>query len=322
MQSLVDNLIDGVRSRLDLAQNEGIDDGADILPALNRAKDYAFNILARYYKEPLLTSRELEIASGEELFDIPEDAFEMRLLKVDWQTSANGTWEELDRLSYRQVQEYETHTPGIPSYYTIIGSQFQLIPKPQSGKIRIWILREPDDYVKSLGRITAIDDVNNKLSLHEINSALTTSTSTLGAYLNVVDGKTGIVKYSIQVKSIDEDNQQIEIKAVPSRDVVLGRPITGSLVDADISPDDHICSIAGTCIPYFRKPISNFCIEYATAEMKDKLERQGQDLAQSVLGKFEKQMERAWAARETSKRVRKENRHWFSHAGTHFLRTR
>lgn len=313
LQPTVDSLIDQVRSRLNLATSEGVNDTNDILPALNRAKDYAFDILARRYPEPILTNTTVAITSGTSSYSLPDNTFEDRLLKVDWRDTS-GQYQELDRLSYREVQDWEsTVASQVPQYYTLIGRTYQLIPTPQSGTARIWYLEEPEDYVKSLGRITALDLANNKFSVNEINSSLTTSTAALGAYLNVVDGKTGAVKYSLQLQTIDEDNLQLTFKTTPSRVSVLGRTIQDDLTSLDITQDDHICAINGTCIPYFKKPISNFCIEYATAEMKDTLQREGLDLAQNVLKKFEEHVERTWVRREVVGRVRKQNSKF--HAG-------
>lgn len=322
LQHSVDNLIAQVRSRLDLATNEGVKDTNDILPALNRGKDYAFNILARHYPEPLLTSLEVNVSSAT-FGDIPDDAFEDRLLKVDWKDNT-GLYRELDRLNYREKQDYESVGNGIPEYHTIVGHSYELVPNPQNGTVRIWYLQEPEDYVKSLGRITGVSLADQTLSLDSINSSLTTSTASLGAYINIIDGKTGIVKYSAQVKTIDNDNSQIITKSTPSRTTVLGRTIQSDLTDLDITEDDHICAINGTCIPYFKKPVSNFVIEYATAEMKDKLQREGQDMAQRVLEKFEQQVERTWVRREVVRRIRRENKQWRSgyQNGLFWLRSR
>lgn len=299
-------MIDQVRSRLDLASNEGIDDTSDILPALNRGKDFAFDILGRLYPEPLLTSTTVTVTSGTDSYDIPDSAFEDRLLKVDWQDSA-GLYQELDRLSYREIHNWESPNSVVPQYYVLQGRQYTFVPSPSSGTARIWYLQNPEDYVKSLGRVTGVDLASQTLTLDDINSSLTTSTASLGAYINIVDGQTGEIKYSVQVKTIDSDNNQIVTKSTPSRSTVLGRTIQSDLTGLDITEDDHICAINGTCIPFFRRPVSNFVIEYATAEMKDKLQRGETSLAQQILDKFETQVERTWVRREVVRRIRKEN---------------
>ena len=79
----VDDLIDQVRSLLDEDNIESVSDSADIIPALNRAQDYASNILARHYEAPLLKKVEITTVSGQEEYFIPEDAMEERIERVE-----------------------------------------------------------------------------------------------------------------------------------------------------------------------------------------------------------------------------------------------
>ena len=50
----VNDLIDEVRSMLDEDNRTSVSDTADILPALNRAQNYAANILSRHYESHYL----------------------------------------------------------------------------------------------------------------------------------------------------------------------------------------------------------------------------------------------------------------------------
>ena len=78
----VQDLVDQVRNQVDEQDQDAVSLEGDILPVLNRAQDYAYNILARKYQEPLLTYTQLTLTSGQE-YDIPEDAFEDRIEKIE-----------------------------------------------------------------------------------------------------------------------------------------------------------------------------------------------------------------------------------------------
>lgn len=316
----VDDLIDNVRSQIDEQNIDAVDDVADILPALNRAQDFAFNILSRQYEEPLLRTAVVDIVGGQRDYTIPEDAFEDRLEKIE--ISFGGDRYEVKRISYRDISDYETSTRvNIPQYYAIIGRKFRLLPTPTGTyDARIWYLAQPEKLVKPQGRVTKVDAVNNALILDSIGDDITTETDELNSYINVIDGHTGVVKGSFQVKITD--GQKLTIKTTPTRTSVLGKTILTSLedlpdpqaIDAGVStlsvdPDDYISTIHGTCIPYFPQPTTNFLIQYAVAELQRKL---GGDagLEERVLEKFEKQVERSWVGREQTLRVQKRSKNW------------
>ena len=325
----VDDLIAQVRSRIDLESVDGIDDDLDLLPALNRAQSYAFDLLSRHYPEPLLTRKELSLITSTDLYDIPPDAFEDRLLLVE--VKYNNTFYPLDRVSYRQgsLWTFDQNTNSLyPQWYAIEGRKFRLIPKPGGGisSVRIWYMRRFEEYVKQQGRITAIDTANNYIIVDKVGSDLDTDTESLKAYVNIIDHLTGQIKASLQIQSIDSTTKKITFKASPTRTSVLDKTIVGdisSLKDSDgqtisISQDDYICSVKGTCVPQFRDPMSNFVVEYATAEMKDKLQRENLALAHQVLEKFERKIKNTWAGRELVKYVTRSNRIWNRPSGNYW----
>lgn len=326
---LVDDLIDQVRSKIDLDSVDGIDDDSDILPALNRGQKYAFDILSRQYPEPLLKRKEIPIIPSTELYEIPVDAFEDRLLQVE--VRYNNTFHPIDRISYRQLSLWsyqDQSSSAYPQWYVVEGRKFRLAPKPGGGvnTLRLWYIRQPEHYVKQQGRITAVDTANNYVIVDSIGADLSTDAESLKAYVNVIDPLTGLIKASLQIQSIDTTTKKIVFKASPTRTTVLAKTVVGdlsSLKDEDgasisLSPDDYLCSIQGTCIPQYKDPISNFVIEYATAEMKDKLQRENLVLAQQVLEKFEKQVKDTWAKRELSHRITRSNRVWNRQRGNYW----
>ncbi len=110
----VDNLVDEVRQQLDELNQDSVSTSGDILPSLNRASDYAFDILARKYPEPILKYSFMDFTSGVTEYDIPESVFEDRILKLETVlpvgTSSLANYVEIQRISYSDVGNYDTGT--------------------------------------------------------------------------------------------------------------------------------------------------------------------------------------------------------------------
>jgi hypothetical protein len=302
----VTDLLADVRSMIDEDNLENISDDLDILPALNRAQDYAANILARHYESPMLKKTDVALTAGESEYDIPEDAFEQRLEKVE--VNPQQVFYPLKRLDFRDVTLYETPTRvNVPYYYTVIGSKFRLLPNPTASfPLRIWYLKDPDFLVKPQGRLTFINTTDNFITVDEIGSDLTTEVDELESYINLVDGQTGEIKRTMQIKSIS--GTKITFKTTPTRTSVLNRTVSGT-IGTDVAEDDFICTIFGTAVPFFKKPFSNFLIQYAIAEIQMKLGGPA-DIALRVRKELEEQVERSWVGREQSLRVKKRSRNW------------
>ena len=317
----VEGLVSQVRSQLDEDNTSSVSTNRDIVPALNRAQDYAMNILARHYEEPLLTNFELDLQTGSQEYKIPEDAFEDRIEKIEIQIQ-RAHYEEITRISYRDITLYETSLRSqIPRYYVQIGRKIRFVPSPTGTfNARVWYLRCAPALVMPQGRITHVNEGGNYIIVDELGPQLTTESDQLESYVNLVDGSSGEIKASLQIKRIDDN--KITFKTIPSRSVVLNRPIDtniAELIDEEldsvvptpfrIEPDDYICSIAGSCVPTFAKPISNFLIQYAVAEITRKLGGAA-DMEERVKKEFEQQVERSWVGREQTIRVKRKSRHW------------
>lgn len=314
----VTDLIDQVRSQLDEENSDSVNTDSDILPALNRAQNFAANILARHYEDPMLKVTTLDLLAGVQEYDIPEDAFEDRIEKVEISISDN--YDEVNRISYRDISRYEsTRQLGIPRYYAVVGRKIRLVPPPTGAyDARIWYLQSPEKLVTSQGRITLVNEANDYVRVDSIGSTITTETDNLNSYVNIVDGQTGLVKVTRQIKSAVDG--KISFKSSPSRNSIYNRTVDTDLVDipdlhssetktVTIDKDDHICLATGSCILQFRNPISNFLIQYAVAEMTRKL---GGEAAteEQILNKFEEQVERSWVGREQQLRVNKRSKNW------------
>lgn len=304
--STVDDLVSEVRSQLDETNTDSIDDTRDILPALNRAQDYAMDILSRYYPEPLLQHIPVTLTGGTAEYDIPEDCFEDRIQKVE--VTISGTQRPVERISYRDISHYETSaTTSTPQWYCVVGRKYRLVPTPNGTyPLRIWYLRNPETLVKSQGRITRVVTASNYVVVDSAGDSLTTEADQLGSYVNIVDGQTGLIKstHQIQISS----NNRITFRTSPTRSEVLGRTVSTSL-PSTTNLDDYLAPISGTCVLYFDKPTRNFIIKHATAELTGRL---GGDegVQERILERFEKQMTRNWTGREQQLRVKKKSPSW------------
>ncbi len=311
----VQDLLDETRSLIDESNRDSVDDVVDLLPSLNRGLDYAFDIYARRYPEPILTHAFFPLVGGQAEYDIPDEVFEDRVQKIEIQVpsgpnaSDRATFREITAASYRDISDFESSSQtNFPYYYTIFGRKIRFVPTP-SGTYgaRIWYLVNPEKLKQPQGRITVVNSAQNYVVVDSAGDGLTTEADQLGSYINFVDGQTGVIKGSAQIQLLPASNKVV-IRGTPFRDVVLGRTIDGTL-PSDLAPDDYISPIDGTCVPYFGKPTSNFLIQYASCEMIRKLGGNA-DAEDKVLDKFEKQVERSYSRRPQTQRVKKRSQIW------------
>jgi hypothetical protein len=182
-----------------------------------------------------------------------------------------------------------------------------LLPTPAGGKtIRYWYLAETETMVMPQGRITRIE--STYVLVDELGEDLTTDSDNLQNYINVVDAQTGRIKSSHQIQALDTSLNKLTVKASPTRSSVWNRTITGTL-SSDIELDDYVCLSKGNCIPYLKKPLSNFIVQYAVYELKRKL-GEPTEAEERALDKFEDQVKHQWAGRETQLRVSKRSKNW------------
>lgn len=316
------NLVDEVRSLLDELNGESVDTVKDILPSLNRAQDFAFDVYTRVYPEPILMPLEndpttglgpgITVNGGQNDYTIPDTIFEDRVLKVEFAIPAgNGvgrSFREVQRISYRDLSNYESASrTNLPYYYCIFGRTIRFVPNPTGTyQPRLWVLRNPEKLVLPQGRVTKVNAGSGYAVLDSVGPDLTPESDQLGSYVNWVNGRTGEIRATLQLATITEN--RVGFRAVPMRTSVLGRTVVGT-VPSDGDPDDYLCLAEGTCVPYFGKPTANFMIQFGTAEITRKL---GGDAAtqEQVVQKFEQQVERTWVGRERQTRVQKRSQNW------------
>lgn len=307
----VDNLVSEVRQQLDEQNRDSVSTDLDILPALNRAQDFAFDILARKYPEPILKYQTLTLVGGQAEYSIPEDVFEDRIEKLEVNIpsgSAGSTYREIVRRSYRDISLLEsTGNSPSPYFYSIIGRKIRLLPTPSGTyNARMWSLRNPEQLVLPQGRITIVNSASNYVIVDSIGDQLTTESDQFGSYVNIIDGQTGEIRGTLQIQIISAN--KLTFRTTPTRSSVLNRTVS-QMSDIEISQDDYIAPILGTCVPYYGTPTTNFLIQFAVSEISRS--RGGNaDTEERVLEKFEKQLERTWSGRETQLRVKRKNRFW------------
>lgn len=313
---IVDDLVAEVRSLIDEINADNISDVEDILPALNRGQDYIASMLARRYNEPLLTKVMLPV-TNEEFYEIPDDAFEHRIEKLE--LFVNNEYFEIQRISFRDVTDFEYPVnTNVPQYYVVVGKQFKLVPNTASGySLRMWYLKDPQPLVLSQGQVTLVNPASNYVIVDQIGSDVSTNMDNLNSYVNIINGATGDIKKTLQVQTADD--QRITFKTIPTRSTVLGLPVSGSFTADEIAPDDYLSTVHGSCIPFFKKPIANFLITYAATDIKvNKLGGDPGLLAQQ-LGAFEKQVERMWVGQEQTLRVNKVNQNFGTRRRRRFI---
>lgn len=309
----VQNLVEEVRSLIDESNSDSVDDTDDILPALNRAQDFAFDIYARKYPEPILTHSVLELNGTDQEYDIPEDTFEDRILKIELNVPSSGSgasFKECQRISYRDITNYESASrSNLPRYYAIVGRKIRFVPAPTGTyEARLWKLRNPEKLVLPQGRVTRVNVASNYVIVDSTGDNLTTESDQLGSYVNVIDGQTGEIKATLQISSLNEN--KVSFRSVPTRSSVLNRTVAGSFSAADIEEDDYLCSIEGTCVPYYGKPTSNFLVASASAQISELRLGGESGSADRLVEKFEQQVERNWVGRERQMRIQKRSQSW------------
>lgn len=299
----VAEIADSVRARIDELNRDTIDTERDIVPALNRGLEYAVDIYARYYPDPFLAYTALPLTSSTQEYPLPEDVYEDRIVRLEIKT-ANNTYQEVQRVSYKDITDFEADSPtNSPWYYAVIGRKIRLVPPPSGTyPARVWYIKNPDQLVLPQGRITLVNEANNYVVVDEIGSTLTTEADQLTSFVNIINGRTGEVKGSFQISLLDDGRINFRTVVSPGREEVLGKTINTSMVDLGIQPDDYVCVVSGTCVPYLASPTTNFLIQYSVAELSRQLGINSVEEEQ-VLAKFEEQVKRTWSGREPTTRI-------------------
>lgn len=300
---------------MDEEATDSLNTNTDILPALNRAQDFGVEILAKHYEDPFIHKLDLPIVGGQEEYDIPESAYSGRIEKVEMNIPPKGFY-EVHRMSYRDISFYESATNSSVAYgYAVVGNKIRFVPAPNGAfDARIWVFLAPEELVTPQGKITSISSSDNRIVVDLVGTDLTTETDNQNSFVNIVDGQTGLVKTTFQIKNIS--GTSVTFKSTPTRTTVENRTISTSITDeltsdsTSIEVDDYVCVSKGSCILYFGRPLANFIINRAVLELKMLKFGAPSDGILMLDDKFEKQVQGTWAGREQTLRIKKRSKNW------------
>lgn len=311
------DLMSQVRSQIS-EQNDSRVSNTQILNSLNRGYDNAFDIMAQLYPEPIISFFEVN-PDSEGKITIPDGVFEDRILLVEYylQNSTNGyrtKISETDNLNDLGV--VNNVTGSYPYVYSIIGRDIQLAPARGMERflMRIWFVDSPLPLVMDQGFIETIDRDNNFIVVDELRNtddglvALNPSDS-YGKYVNFVDRETGVYKATMQIESIS--GNKITFKSTPTRSSVFNLAVVGVIPDG-VKLDDGISSVYGSSIVYFKRPVTNYLIQYAVNEIQRSLGVSNLSFEEGALSKLEKKIRDVWKRRPASKFKRSYGRVWRS----------
>ncbi len=311
-----DNLVSEVRSLINELNQDSLDTERDILPALNRAQEHMMALLSKHYPEPYLAEYRVDTVRGRGKYEIPEDAWSDNVTKIEMISNNRAFRYEVERANYRDATKFRADSrPNTPYYYTIQGRDIELIPEPSGVYDMImWYLKAPERLVLQQGRITLVNAAENRIKVDVVGSDLSEENDSLDSFVNIVDGQTGVIKATCHIKTIS-GTQDIEFKSNTSA-TVLNRTITTDLttvVDEDgnllIHENDYVCSIAGTCVPYFFQPARNFIVSHAAADC-GRAVGVPSDSMYRERDKFEQEIKDTWTGREARLRIKNKSPHW------------
>jgi len=305
------DLLRQVRDQIQEDNQNSVDDTM-ILDCLNRGQDYAADLLAQNYPDPLIKI-EAATLNSDNTITLPENIFEERLQDVS--VVVGSIERQLERINYNEVSRY-TGSTGCPIAYNIRERKVYLYPANaiSSYSYKIAYVREVEELVPVYGRVKTPTQVagvtNSYITLDSAADALITTSGTYAKYVNIVDSHTGEIKCTVQVSGIDTDRIVLTFRITSDRSTVLNRTIAGDLPDT-VEADDYICPIAGTCVLYFDKPMTNFIIQYAVLEIRRAL-NYDISLEEKSLKKVEDQVKDVWGSRKNTIRIVRKNPYWKS----------
>jgi hypothetical protein len=313
----VRELLQQIREQISEANDTRVTN-SQILSALNRGYDDSFDIMGRLYPDPIIKFIET-FPDAEGKIAIPDNVFEDRIMLVEYylQNQAEGYRTKINETDNLNDLGIINNVSGSHPYvYSIIGRDIQLAPAKGMTKyrMRIWYVDSPLPLKLDQGRIQVIDTDNNFIVVDDLTNTddgLTPidPSSAYGKYINLVDSETGLYKATMQVESIS--GNKITFKTTPTRSTVFNLPVLGAIPE-DVVLDDVISEVKGSGVVYFKKPITNYIIQYAVTEIQRSLGVANLSYEEGVLRDLKKRVEEVWQRRPASKFKRSYGRVWRS----------
>ncbi|MCP3700834.1 MAG: hypothetical protein GY920_20395 [Aliivibrio sp.] len=292
-----------------------------ILEALNRAYDDAFDIMGRLYPDPII--KYIETYPDENgIITIPDNVWEDRIMLVEfYQNGASASTDgyrtkvaETDNLN--DLGALNNITGSYPYVFSIIGRSIQIGPAKGVSKYlhRVWYADSPLPLRLDQGSIEIIDQAGNFIVLDELRNTgeglvPVNPSNAYGKYINIVDRETGLYKCTLQVESID--GNKLTFKSTPTRSTVYNLTVSSSIPD-DVKLDDIISEVSGSGTVYFKTPTTNYIVQYAVNEIQRSLGVANLSFEEGKLRELKDRVEGAWKRRPASKYKRAFSRVWSS----------
>jgi len=270
MSNTVDELIDLIRDDLDEANVTDVSD-ADILQKLNRAQRKGVLKIIRNYDTLFLAQEDVTTVSGTSDYNSPKDVYAGKIKKLQL-VESDGRTRRIDRIWYRQSDRYNrSGTTTRPSKYELIGTKWRLYSTPAGElTIRVSYVRKPESLVKLQGRIlsSGVSSSVPYVLVNALGSDLTTASTDLNNYVNIICHRTGRVKATLQINSLVTASKQVNFKITSlPRSSVLGKTIAIAL-PTDIEVDDYICTVHGTCVSEIPEAYHDYLTQHAVVAIK------------------------------------------------------
>lgn len=312
------DLVTEIREQSDEMNLVGKSDEA-ILRCVNRGLRFITSQLARNWADMLVVKEIVPATLYSETLGlpIPDDAFEERITLVQMQTPSLPT--NIPFRSYSAVSSYQLRNSKsfIPQAAYIQSGHLFLAPAPGGGyPINLFYVRRPDNFVKNIGRINTAPAGQPYVVLDDIDlDQISVEVANRLAYVNVVDGRTGYIKGTLQVQRID--GSKVSFRTTVTRTTVEGRTvlagnelITTADGTYDILPDDYLCNVVGTCVVQNGEMFSTYLVQYAVGEIGRSLGDTREAIGADIIKQAKSAAEQQKAGRPDIMRVKNRSRIW------------
>jgi hypothetical protein len=169
-------------------------------------------------------------------------------------------------------------------------------------------VRRPDPLVRVLGRITSVGATY--VIVDEPDDSLSSASDELASYVNVIDGRTGEVKCSLQIGFIESG--KLTIRETPVSSTRLGRSISAAsdMATLEVSEDDYICSARGTCVMQMGDAFTSYIVDYAAACISRSLSEARATIDEAIARRAEEAAAQQRAGRGNTIRIRNRSAVW------------
>jgi hypothetical protein len=305
----INDVVSEIRSLLVEENEVQLSKEIDIIPSLNRAQEKAYQVLSIAYPTPISAKVDFAGLTKQE-FTLPENIFADKIRYMYWVDVGTGRrMHKCNQCSDMDVfsdKETIVATPT-PDMYVIYGRTIRLVSPPTgSFVLRMWYLREPDPLVTPVCDVDGSDGLTT-IYIGNLDSAYELNSSGNSRYVNVIDGQTGLIKGSLQLKSIS--GETAVIKTTPNRTVVMNRPILTTLAGLSVDAGDYLAPIRGTCVIQFSDMIHTFIVQYTVAEVKRML-GYAYDVDQQLVTAFTVDLRKSYSGRDAGITIKRRNSNW------------